>query len=340
MKKFLLAILFLSVAKIQSQSLILTQAAFEPIIGDTNRTWAIDTTAYGSGLNVASTGSSNVWNYASLNATSNGITSPYVNPSTIPSATAYAGCTVVQKQTALNTYYKSVSSPSPQVEFMGITSSSLTMNFTNTAVFARFPFAYNDVVTDNFAGNFSTTVPFTISGTASGNATITADGAGTLIIPTGTLNNVLRVKSYQNTNLNGGLVNGNIKQTTYSFYHASQKFPVLSINYQTISITGAGSPTVSGQVLGNKNNFVVGVGENSINSFNYAVYPNPVTDVLNLSIDQSTEPRSLKVINQIGQTVYAGDYSAKVDVSQLNTGIYIIEVSTLKGVARKKFMKE
>lgn len=46
----------------------LTQAANEPAVGDTEDLYAIDTTAFSSGLPIAITGSTAVWNFTGLEA--------------------------------------------------------------------------------------------------------------------------------------------------------------------------------------------------------------------------------------------------------------------------------
>jgi len=73
---------------------------------------------------------------------------------------------------------------------------------------------------------------------------------------------------------------------------------------------------------------------------NFALYPNPVGDELNVSFANS-EGYSFRIINTLGQQLSVGQLSGNlVDVSNLNTGIYIIELN--KGDKRmvKKFVKK
>ncbi len=327
MKKILLSLLLLSTLVINSQNLILTKAANEAVIGDTSRVYIIDTTAYTGGLNAALTGTNMVWTYTNLVATSNKLTSAYINPTSVPSATGYAGCTVVQNQGTTNSFYKSSTTPSTQTEFMGVNSTSLTLKFTNTAVSARYPFTIGDSFSDSYSGSFT----FSLSGTATGNATVTADGAGTLNLPYGiTLTNVLRVKSVQTTSLNAIIINGTINQTVYYFYHSSQKFPILTINYQSIAI--AGSPTISASVSGNINNFTVGLKENNFNVVNSNLYPNPARDIFNVKFNNSlNELASIEIYNLTGQlakTVVLGNSSSidqNVSLQGLKSGIYMVK---------------
>ncbi|MBK9285191.1 MAG: T9SS type A sorting domain-containing protein [Sphingobacteriaceae bacterium] len=335
MKKLLLLLSISFYLNANAQTLVMTKAVFEPVIGDTSRAYIVDTSYYTNGLNVSQTGANTVWTYSNLAATGNSISSAYVDPSSIPASTNYPGCTIVQNQGLLNTFYKSVTSPSTQTEFQGVNSTSITMNFSNTAVSMRYPFTYQDVITDNFSGAFT----FSLSGSASGNATVVADGHGTLILPNGvTFNNVLRLKSTQITNFNALIITGSIRQTMYSWYDASQKFPILSINYQTMSITGAGSPTVSAQVIGNKNNFVIGVNENNLDQAQITFFPNPVSDELNIDFI-AAEVKNISIYNAQGKLIVQYLDTKKINCENMANGIYIAEIKTNKGIIHKKFIK-
>jgi hypothetical protein len=333
MKKLLPLCILLAAFSLHAQTFTLTLAANQPAIGDTNRTYVIDTTAQGN-IN-ASTGGPNItWNLSSLNVIGGPATTAWIDPSGVPSATAYPGCSIVSQQGTLYSYYKTVSSPSTQLEFMGVTSSSLNMNFTNTAIYARYPFAFTNNITDNFSGNFT----FSLSGSASGSGTTVADATGTLILPSGTYNDVLKIRSSQTTTLNAGFINGTIKQTIYSFYHASQKYPLLSVNYQTITV--AGSPTVTAIVNGNANNFTVGLKELKADEASLQVYPNPATQALNIQMLSPLQPAGIKILDQIGREIYSGEFNAKIDISKWNSGMYYLEIKTAKGTVTRKFIKE
>jgi len=332
MKK-LLPLFILFAFSSRSQTFTLTQAANEPAIGDTSRTYLIDTTAQGN-IN-ASTGGPNItWNLTALNAMGGAATTAWLDPTSVPSATAYSGCTIVSKQGSLYSYYKAVSSPSTQLEFMGVTSSSLNMNLSNTAIYQRYPFAFTYYVTDTYSGNFT----FSLSGTASGGGTVVADGTGTLILPSGTYNDVLKIRSSQSTTLTAFPISGTIKQTVYSFYHASQKYPLLSVNYQTITV--AGSPTVTAIVNGNANNFTVGLKELKADEISLILYPNPATQALNIQIQSPVQPVSMKILDQVGREIYSGEFSAKTDISKWSAGMYYVEIRTDKGMATRKFIKQ
>ncbi|MES2800521.1 MAG: T9SS type A sorting domain-containing protein [Bacteroidota bacterium] len=79
---------------------------------------------------------------------------------------------------------------------------------------------------------------------------------------------------------------------------------------------------------------VVGINEASISS---SVYPNPANDVLNIKMDQ--EVASVEVLSLDGKVV-ATSTTASVNVTDLNSGMYIYRVMTASGaIATGTFAK-
>jgi hypothetical protein len=74
------------------------------------------------------------------------------------------------------------------------------------------------------------------------------------------------------------------------------------------------------------------------------VYPNPVEQLLTLTLENKTgDVRSYRILNNIGQEVSFGKLSASlptvIDVSQLYNGLYFVEVNTQKRIFVTKFIK-
>ena len=72
----------------------------------------------------------------------------------------------------------------------------------------------------------------------------------------------------------------------------------------------------------------------------FSIYPNPVKGtVLNVQIGKDLE--DYRIINIMGQVVLKGQIKdGKVDVSSLNSGVYVFETNTYKEKIAKKFIKE
>ena len=110
-------------------------------------------------------------------------------------------------------------------------------------------------------------------------------------------------------------------------------------------IIAGSSESINGDVSGNhgerdfwivKLSPVLGVLDNGISS-DIFIYPNPIQDFLNLESQQPLE--TVKIYNLQGQLIKE-DTNRSVDVSQLTTGLYFIQLSVEGKTVTKKFIKE
>lgn len=338
MKKLLLPFLFFISIQLNAQ-LTLTQSFNEPAIGDLDSKYYLDTSAYASGLPISVTGSTCVWNYSNLTAEQPAFIATYDAPSSTTNAASFSGCSVVENDILFTLFLKSTTTPTTQTELLGFTSSTISINLTNSAIITRYPLAYGASQSDNASGTYTA---YTFSGPCSGNVSTTADGLGTLNLPNGhSFTNVLRVKSTQNITLSQSFIPiATAKQTTYNYYHASKKFPLLSLNYVSFGLTTSSTPTVINYVTGSTDYFTVGIKENSLSPSDLKIYPNPFSGSLNLAVNEKYNPSEIKICTQLGQLVYQKNYTTAVDVNHLQSGIYFIEVKTDQGAIRKKLVKE
>ena len=74
-------------------------------------------------------------------------------------------------------------------------------------------------------------------------------------------------------------------------------------------------------------------------AFEFAVYPNPVKDVLTINTQEPLQ--KIEVADLLGRTVFKqNNVSKSVDVSSLNKGVYILKLTSEKGISTKKIIKE
>jgi len=67
--------------------------------------------------------------------------------------------------------------------------------------------------------------------------------------------------------------------------------------------------------------------ETILSANKFKVYPNPTSDFIN--IDTSIENlMSISIYNLLGEEVYKSDFKTKIDVSDLNSGIYFVKASS------------
>jgi len=70
---------------------------------------------------------------------------------------------------------------------------------------------------------------------------------------------------------------------------------------------------------------------------NFNIYPNPTSDVLNISLENDLILKEVIIYNSLGQIVKKSN-KTKIDVSSLSKGMYHAEVKTDKGKASKKII--
>lgn len=75
----------------------------------------------------------------------------------------------------------------------------------------------------------------------------------------------------------------------------------------------------------------------------YTVYPNPVSDVLNIQFENLSENAAVRIVTVSGAEVYSGKATSKefaINVNHLSRGLYVISIADEKGVVNHKFVKE
>ena len=68
------------------------------------------------------------------------------------------------------------------------------------------------------------------------------------------------------------------------------------------------------------------------------LYPNPASNELRINTDKPVRSISVSDIN--GKAVKINRSNNTIDVSNLSSGLYFIQVETEKGILREKFVKE
>ncbi len=77
-----------------------------------------------------------------------------------------------------------------------------------------------------------------------------------------------------------------------------------------------------------------------VTELNVSLYPNPVTGG-RLSIDvKGAEATGITILNLLGQTVRQGAFTDTVDVSSLEAGVYIIQITSDSASVTKRFIKK
>ena len=90
--------------------------------------------------------------------------------------------------------------------------------------------------------------------------------------------------------------------------------------------------------LGNPNGFVDDEGLDFDGDF--MMYPNPVGSTLNVRLLDQTGEETYRIINLLGQVVSEGTLMQSIDVSRLQSGVYILEINEGEEIVTDRFIKE
>lgn len=307
----------------------ITKAFNDPVTGDVVNNVNVNGT-----VNNSATGSNATFSNGSLTAGS-------ASPSTYSAPTAseisnYPGTTIKMVNGTTTVYYKASAS---KLEITALVTPDATLNFSaNNGTYISYPAAYGYAETDNAQGTFSASGA---SGNFSGTINISADASGTLIIGNKTYTNVLRIKSVQNFNLtSSGFPLGTVSNTSYMYYDATHKFPLLSstTGNVNISLLNINQTTTTAQAL---NETFLAVQDNNILKGNgLRLYPNPAHDVVQVK-GNTKMYSSARIYSPDGKILKTSAVnSGKIDVSELPSSTYFIEFSGKDSKETHKLIKK
>jgi hypothetical protein len=327
MKKIYLS--FFSAIAVFSAQAQLTQVNNAPANGDTYVMYQCDTISPGA------SGANAVWNFASINTHSSIVISYTAN--TVSNST-YPSAPIAVASAVNNTSYYNSSATSLLYYGGNVATGSVVASLTYTApaVKASYPMSLSTTSSAATSGTISVTAPLPTSGTFNGNSSVLADGSGTINLPGGgTYTNVIRVLTTETITINTSLATATVIEANYNYYASGVKAPIFSIATSTATINGFGAPTTQTIVTRNKNatgtstSVATGISENTAESFNFVVYPNPSNTYVNF-VTNSPDARYVSVYDITGKLVEKQtltDGKIKVDVSSYNKGLYLYTIS-------------
>ncbi|MCH2229228.1 MAG: T9SS type A sorting domain-containing protein [Crocinitomicaceae bacterium] len=105
----------------------------------------------------------------------------------------------------------------------------------------------------------------------------------------------------------------------------------------TVTATANDGSGVTGNTIITISNQSVGIDDLS-NIHKLTIYPNPAGNQLYIRTDEKIE--LITVVDVTGKTIKAITNNDSIDVSNLNGGIYFLQVKTNEGISSKKFLKK
>ena len=112
--------------------------------------------------------------------------------------------------------------------------------------------------------------------------------------------------------------------------------------YSAVNAANANGSTSGDQtVLANTTFASLSISE--AQKIDFAMYPNPATDILNIELPEISEKVTVEFYDQIGKLAYSQNLttnSKTINVKDLATGIYILKVIAYDKIGTQKFIKQ
>ena len=277
-------------------------------------------------------GASQTWNFASLN-TGAAQALGYVTPASTGHSSGVPGANLAADVGSDNSAFDQTSANG--WDLLGVYSSTgtVTMFYSNSERTLSYPLSYNDTWSDTFASNFTSNgFPVARAGSCNG----IADGYGTLVMPYGTVTNVLRVKFDEDYSDDiGGFGTVDYDFTSYSWIKPGTHNPLLVINDNVT--TSFGSPTTT-QIARWLQGGPIGIDEALRNAIGIDIFPNPATDAVSVVFSSEGGSLQLEIIDNTGRLVRSEGLNATLgigrhdlDVIALPAGLYMVRITAPNG---------
>lgn len=337
MKKLYFALILLITSSIVYSQPQIT-SSFNPVPGD-NYTYVTVNTV----ITPGSSGSQVTWDFSTIQIIYNPNTGKYLNPSLTPYAASFPGATVAfEDYQPAGTYHYFIASPT-KYEKIGDANVVITNVYDNPATFYTYPFTYNTKVTSNYACTTQISSTMTLEKTATWEAE--GDAWGALLLPTGTHQNVLRIKTrhFIEDNYVGSSLNTR-DIIEYDWVSTTTKKPLLRIITEYHSI--GGTPDTLSYIL--ISDEVSGLSQPDETLAGLSYWPNPASDFLNIGFDLKNEVNvTYEILSSNGQQlskntipgISPGNNVYSVSLENLEPGFYLLKFNAGVSSYMIKFIK-
>jgi hypothetical protein len=342
MKKiYLLFISLLAGASMKAQFTL--TASDEPVVGDQEITWKLDT----AGISPGGAGTNQIWNFTGIVITPSvpATVKNYTTTAAAPNNSLYPYANMAESSDGQN--YQMSAYTSSNIIIYGSTSSTLSIVYQNPLTIVTLPFPYGTISNDTYQTSYTySTTPISENGTI----TTTADAYGTLNTPGNSFPNVLRIRIHEHIIQNiGAVVTNTIDADGYVFFGSATKYALLSVNMN--SVTSSTQPTLTTKSKDASVSTVIlqGIKENS-RSANFSIYPNPASgkEIMLHYVLAENENYTATIYNSLGQVVKEvnlgerepGMYHDMFDLSKISSGIYYLRLKGQKQDGMQKLVIE
>ncbi|MCF8365513.1 MAG: T9SS type A sorting domain-containing protein [Bacteroidales bacterium] len=254
----------------------------------------------------------------------------YIQPSTAPMADSFPNANLCAKSWLDDFSYYRTTPTSLAVDGYVVTINSddtSVMVYDDPEQILQFPYSYNDNFVDNFSG--ISYIPSFGEFPFDGYLDFEADGYGTLILPNGTYENVVRYHFYrEQTNYFGGFPAGTTSKDQWAWVSADYRFWLLIMEevFDGISTTPL--------IWYDKNPYAASTGINSSQAKPLSVFPNPLKSGRQFAIEwNKTEPAHFALLRIDGSIIIENlitlaDGPVYLNCPDLAAGLYLIRLET------------
>jgi hypothetical protein len=332
---------FLGISALKAQPVI--TPASHPIVGEIFHYIQI---APSNNFTIEAGGTSKTWDYTTMPQNQNFrptyITDSFVNPASAPCQASFTGSNLANIQTSVsglsgggyfydtNYYYHIVSA-----------NSYMDMGFCNAKLIPtanqmpqphwRYPLTYQSA--------FDTALVYVSNGDSSWiYLGMEGDAYGTLKLPGGTYQNVLRIAETTGFVSSGG----GFYTKKYSFYNSTTHDLLMSISFLTDS-TYAPDTTYSPTLKYLDQQTVNGISAFSGNRLPVRLFPNPSHGICTIEMPETVKCLQAKIYSATGKLVYNAAITKEEETLQLDflpKGIYIIQLNMEGSMQSQKLIIE
>lgn len=302
----------------------LTLSSMQPAVGQ------VFETLTSAELPPGNSGPNQVYDMSAATAGS-GLTFTMVQPNTAPGATNFPAANACSDNDGLSYTFQQYTGQGAFELGMEIPGNGRTV-YTNAIQYHKFPLAFNTNWTDSYQGN---TDFMGSTGTITGTLSAVADGYGTLVLPWGTVTDVLRLRVERDET---AVVMGITTETNLLFHYylkAGVPMPVAQRLIRTVTGPG-GTQQVGSLTYLTENSMQVGLAETEA-GIRVGLFPVPAHDRLHVSLSDGAIA-SIRVNDVTGRELPVplptpGARELVLDVSAWAGGTYLVRVLDSNGRA-------
>ncbi len=338
-KTFTILSLFLGIYTVQAQPEI--NSLVIPKVGQTIKAYVKEDPTVTPG----NAGANQLWDFSNVTFTEFE-ESTTVDPSKTPYASSFPTATLAETSDNVNyAFYKMTATEQVLLGNHGVDDEGeeMTVAYTDPLTIIKTPLTYNGTQSDDYSVSIDIGLGMTMD--MSGSLNTVYDGYGTLKTVNGTYNNVVRLKATKVDVTSFFGIESTINSVTYAYYVPGYTNSLFAISEMKISMMG--QETTTNIVYLYDPSFLTSNKNAYLQDLKLSVSPNPANNFVSVDFKDLTSGNyNIKITEQSGASIMENNVYAMqgdvhtLDIAELKSGLYFLEVSSENGKTVKKIVKE